>query len=151
MSQPKRSLFLNSKKKSCPWQCDRETPLPEIQGSSLSHFPPVTPQVAPVAVDIQLTAEGREKGGSLWGVSWASRGSGVYLLCSHSTDHYSSPRSQLRARKVQNIYAHGESSVNTCWVPEHIIFPVSRHLFHFSLHKINIQPYIVLGKQLLIQ
>ena len=41
MSQPKRSLFLNSKKKSCPWQCDRETPLPEIQGSSLSHFPPV--------------------------------------------------------------------------------------------------------------
>lgn len=24
MSQPKRSLFLNSKKKCCPWQCERE-------------------------------------------------------------------------------------------------------------------------------
>lgn len=53
---------------------ERETPLPEIQGSSLSHFPPVTPQVAPVgsgrAADSWRKREGRLIVGSFVSQSW---------------------------------------------------------------------------------
>lgn len=87
-----KEVYFSIAKKSCPWQCDRERL--HSQNSGIKSQPLSTcdsPGGPDGAADVQLTVEGRERR-LIVGVSWASHGSGVYLLCSHSTDHYSSPK-----------------------------------------------------------
>lgn len=125
MSQLKRSLFLNSKKKNAAQDSviERDS-TPRNSGIKSQPLSTIcgTPQVAPRGcprdspggpsgqwTSCWRKGEGRLAVGSFMSQSW----SGVYLLCPCSADHYSAPRSQVPARKVENICARGKVQ----WTP----------------------------------
>lgn len=112
MTQHKRSLFLN-REKCCPWECDSgRLHSQTFRDQVTTIFNPVAPQVAP-GIDIQWAGEGRQKGESQWEVLWATHGSGVYLFCSHSTDHYSPWGSSYLQGRLETYMPRQE----VWWIP----------------------------------
>lgn len=153
MSQPKGSLFLNSKKNPAHDSViERDSTPQKFRDQVSATFHLWLPRRPRWAADVQLTVEGREKGGSLW----EFREPVMEVVCISSAHILPLTITHLQGLSyVQGKFKTYMPMGKVQWTPAESQNTSSFQLADtcsLSLHKIKyIQPYIVLGKQLLTQ